>query len=357
MLAYNMVRVYNIIMNSASGRPTDRIPDFIERLAAIPTSQRKRIWGVCMAEKSVMKRASYTPAQDEAPQRYSIAGLKNILTAYRNALRERFPASHPVFSYIRLSVDDDEEYHADLREKVATAHTMLRPIDDEALVAVALAIAAKPRDVHPMALVGALLLLTGRRTIEVLKTGVFTPITTSSTTMTFGGQAKRRDFVASDYTISVLGPPLLIATAIDVLRDRANTANLTNQQVNAKYSKHIGREVATGFKDANGMALIPMELRKAYSTISFAWLAPPEISMNAYFAQQLGHSPLDLYTALSYVAFYPIGQKRAFLVDHRTAVGDAIDAQLAALAAELDPETRTQIAERIERLREVHAGI
>lgn len=45
--------------------------------------------------------------------------------------------------------------------------------------------------------------------------------------------------------------------------------------------------------------------------------------MSAYFARILGYSPLDLYTSMSYVLFYPVGQKREFLHDHGEALRDA----------------------------------
>jgi hypothetical protein len=60
-----------------------------------------------------------------------------------------------------------------------------------------------------------------------------------------------------------------------------------------------------------------MELRKVYATTAYAWYCPSAVSMNAYFARILGHSPLDLFTALSHVQFNPVGQKRCFVVHRR----------------------------------------
>jgi hypothetical protein len=53
---------------------------------------------------------------------------------------------------------------------------------------------------------GALLLLTGRRSVEVLKTGTFSPSRTRRSVVG-GGQAKRRDLAVTDYTIPVLAEP------------------------------------------------------------------------------------------------------------------------------------------------------
>jgi hypothetical protein len=56
---------------------------------------------------------------------------------------------------------------------------------------------------------------------------------------------------------------------------------------------------------------------------------------------------------MSYVLFYPVGQKREFLHDHREALRDAIEAQEAALASEPDEKVRGYITERIVSLREL----
>jgi hypothetical protein len=330
--------------------PTQRVPGFVERLAAIPLDEPKRIWGLCMAEKSLLKRYRY--ADGDEIKSYSLSGMKNVLTVYRNAVRDRLGVTHPAFKYLRLSNDDMEEYREDYREKVNEDHTNLRPIDDEALVDTAVTIAKQAKSVDTMELTGALLLLTGRRSVEVLKTGTFAPSTTRRSVV-FGGQAKRRELEATDYTIPVLADPKLVLAAIDVLRTREDTSAITNQQVNGRYSKYLGRAVARRFADNDGVALIPMELRKVYATTAYAWYCPSAISMNAYFARILGHSPLDLFTSMSYVLFYPVGQKREFLHDDRNALRDAIEAQEAALAAEPDETQRGYIAERIVNLREL----
>ena len=60
---------------------------------------------------------------------------------------------------------------------------------------------------------------------------------------------------------------------------------------------------------------------------------------------------------MSYVLFYPIGQKREFLHDHCNALRDAIAAQEAALAREPDETQRGYIAERIVNLRELAVAL
>jgi Telomere resolvase len=91
---------------------------------------------------------------------------------------------------------------------------------------------------------------------------------------------------------------------MEVLRSRLNTAAMTNQNVHDRYSKYVGRAVSRIFTDHSGVPLTPSELRKAYATTACAWYCPSTLSMNAYFARILGHSPLDLYTSMSYVLFW-----------------------------------------------------
>jgi len=334
--------------------PAQRVPGFVERLAAIPLDEPKRIWGLCMAEKSILKRYRYADGGEW--KTYSLSGMKNVLTIYRKAVRDRLGEVHPAFKYLRLSNDDMEEYREDYREKVAEDHVNLRPIDDEALSAKALDIAKRATAVDPLELVAALLLLTGRRTVEILKTATFSPVSTRHSVF-FAGQAKRRELEVPDYTIPVLAEPELVLSSMETLRSRLDTTELTNQQLHNRYSKYIGRAVSRTFADDTGVPLIPMELRKAYATTAYAWYCPDAISMNAYFARILGHSPLDLFTSMSYVLFYPVGQKREFLSDHSHALRDAIAAQEAALAAELDETQRGYIAERITSLRELAAAL
>jgi hypothetical protein len=334
----------------AKVKPSDRVPGFVERLAEIPLDEPKRIWGLCMSEKSVLKRYRYADGGEW--QTYSLSGIKNILTVYRKAVRDSLGESHPAFKYLRLSNEDMEEYREDYREKVAEDHVNLRPIDDEALVGIAVDIAKRAETVDPLELAGALLLLTGRRTVEALKTATFSP-SPKRHSVFFVGQAKRRELEAPDYTIPVLADPKLVLAAMDVLRSRLNTATMTNQNVHDRYSKYVGRAVSRIFADHSGVPLTPSELRKAYATTAYAWYCPSTLSMNAYFARILGHSPLDLYTSMSYVLFYPVGQKREFLHDHREALRDAIEAQEAALANEPDEKVRGYITERIVSLREL----
>ncbi len=331
--------------------PSARIPLFIDRLRAIPPDEKKRIWGLCMAEKKAIKKYRYV---DGAELRgYSLSGIKNIFTAYRKAIQEAF-GDHIAIDHFRLTDAEMDEFREDYRVKVSDDHTNLRAIDDEALVAIATEIAEAAETCDTMELAGALLLLTGRRPVEVLKTGVFLSTPARNHVM-FGGQAKRRELEtdAANYAIPVLAPPAIVLAAVKALRRREITTNLTNQGVNGRFSKYLGRAVARRFFDKAKTPLQPIELRKVYATISYAWYCPQTVSMNAHFAQVLGHSPLDLFTALSYVQFYPVGQKREFLSDHRNALADAITSQEAAIASEPDATQRGYIVDRVAKLRDL----
>ncbi len=331
--------------------PVRRIPRFMARLAAIPRDEPNRIWGTCMAEKSRLKTYEYEYEPNKFT-RYTVPTVKNVLTAYRKAVIEELGADHPALEILTLSLKDQEEFRQAGLIQTYDDHTNLRPIDPDKLVGIATELIKIPDDVHVMTLAAALLMLTGRRFIEIIKLGVFSGATRRRS-LVFAGQAKTRNAETAQtepYVIPVLANPTLILKAIDVLRRRTNVADLDNQKVNGRYSKHLGTHAAQLFHDANRMALIPKELRAAYATTAFAWYCPNGTSMNAYFAAILGHSFLDVVTSVSYIDFYPLAQKRAFVTDHKRALSDAIAAQEIALEAEPDPAKRPFIEERIEML-------
>ena len=331
-------------MNTTNGSDADRkIGAFIDFLAALDKSDTKTIWAKVMSEKAAIKRTGHT-----------IATQRKTITGYRNAIRERLGTTHPALKYMNLSIDDMEDLREDYKQRVSESHGNLRPVDCEALVATATAIIRDPAKAgHPMRVAAALLLLTGRRVTEVLKTGEFMA-GDKKRTLQFCGQLKQSDSADdAPYTIPVLADPALVLSAIDYLRTVADCSEIDNQKVNARYSKYVNAAVADLFADAKGGRLMPKDLRAIYATAAYAWYAPVTVSLNAYVARILGHSPLDLITSLSYVKFYPLGEKRAFVSDVRWSLDVAIALQEDALEAETNPVTQGYIRERIASLEAV----
>lgn len=347
--------------------PIHRIPDFLRRLDAIGRNNASELWGVCMAEKRVLKGYGY-----------SIGALKRTLTDYRKAITARFGASAPALPFMRLSLEDMEELRDGYRATVTTAHGQLRPIGMDAFLETAEAVLSQGDSQHPMRLAAALLFVTGRRTVELFLAGTFRP-SPKRRTLVFDGQAKTRGAASAQlepYEIPVLADPRLVLNAIAQLRRRLdeepepgrgrprNTADprdddatAARKLVNGRYSKVIGTFSAELFRDGDDAYLTPKDLRAAYATVAYVKYAPATVSMNAYFSRILGHSPLDLITSLSYVKFYPIGEKRAFASDVRWAIDAAIALQEDALEKATDDTTRGYIRERVTQLQAAAAAL
>lgn len=330
---------------------TARIPDFIASLREIPSSEKNRIWAACMGEKSVLRNAEYLERGSNRRVKFTVSAIRRAITDYRNAIREALGNNHHALSVMRLSVDDAESLRVDYLETISETHTNLRQVDCQELAEIATALVSDPASKKPMEVAAGLLLLTGRRVTEVLKTGVFTA-GPKKRTLTFAGQLKKEKagsepIETPPYVIPVLCDPKLILAAIEWLRRAAPCGDITERGVNDRYSKVINAAVKTHFTDAKKGALMPKDLRAIYATTAYGWYAPTTISMNAYFARILGHAELDLATSLSYVKFAPTGEKRAFVSDFRWSLDVAIELQRDALEDEADERVKGFILERI----------
>ena len=171
-------------------------------------------------------------------------------------------------------------------------------------------------------LVAALLLLTGRRTVEICFSGEFTVVSERDDVLLFAGQAKGKGTDKPPYEIPVLADPREILSAIEVVR--ARFAFASNADVNSKKAKEIGdaaRQVFGG--DYN-----PQELRKVYAAIAYHDYDQsepnPRLSEPAYFAAILGHGDGDVQTALSYMAYFVQGDFDRWLRNFQDGMRDMI---------------------------------
>jgi len=319
--------------------PTARIPAFIARLRALDKSETKSIWGLCMAEKGVLKRTGH-----------AITSQRRVLTEYRNAVRKQVGVTSPALAYLQLSLDDMEGLRDEYLATVIESHTNLRPLDAVFVVERATSIVKEPRTHKVQEVVAALLLLTGRRVTEIWKTAEFHPSDKKKTVYFLGQLKTKENEAAPAYLIPILAEPAIIMAALDNVRARADCTDLDNDAVHNRYSKPVNAATALHFADDNGVKLTPKDLRAAYAAIAYGWYAPVTITTSAYYARSLGHSPLDLITSLSYEIFYLKGQKRAYVADYRWSLDVAMALQEDAFDAEPDPIKQGYIRKRIETL-------
>lgn len=129
-----------------------------------------------------------------------------------------------------------------------------RRVDGRALLAAARAGIAESKQ-DPIDLALALMLLTGRRTCEILN-GASTFAIEGEHALRFGGQAKRRGGGGADYVIPTLAPAARVAEAWHALRALQGQAVLSNEATSRRYQGTLSRRVAAAWPQvgcAHGM--------------------------------------------------------------------------------------------------------
>lgn len=153
----------------------------------------------------------------------------------------------------------------------------------------------------------AIALTTGRRMIEIFKTGIFTEV--EERRMLFGGQAKRACLGEdTPYMIPVLAPANIILTALNRLRRMKSCANvvededdekfLSNKVVNQKWSNSCN----SAARRILGASRHFHDLRSIYAVIAFNAALPHKWSQNAFISRVLGHAGLQ--NSLSYSSIH-----------------------------------------------------
>jgi Ti-type conjugative transfer relaxase TraA len=205
----------------------------------------------------------------------------------------------------------------------------------------------------------AIAALTGRRPVEILKTGEF-QVGFGPNEIIFSGQAKTRDETGrarDGYEIPALADRDAILEAVANLRaelsvptKRAETplSELDASELNDRVGKSL-RQIAQ-----REFGMTPQEIRAAYATIAHARFAP-ERGTFAYFAQVLGHNALDDKTGLSYAKYAVRGKEQVTLRGMERGRSEMLDA-LRQQLLEHDATTREQdpmrgyLQERIARM-------
>lgn len=159
----------------------------------------------------------------------------------------------------------------------------------------------------PYTLAVAIMGLTGRRPIEVLKTACLRPL--NGHYMFFSGQAKTKNSPTAQksYPIPVLAPPREIASALDLLRKLLPLASRENEQISQSFYHRLLSRVQifqNCIDDNSGVSLNCRSLRGIYVASAYELFnISNKASFNAFASRVLGHSKLDLNTANSYTYF------------------------------------------------------
>lgn len=138
-------------------------------------------------------------------------------------------------------------------------------------------------------------LVTGRRAVEILKTGKFTMRTADE--CTFSGQVKKGSVPAAPYRIPLLTTFARVQKAVARLRKQKPCDDLSNAEVNAKYANSLSTAVKRFFNEPYRFH----DLRSAYAVICFHTITNPCFTLNYFASKVLGHS--DLGESLHYNAW------------------------------------------------------
>jgi hypothetical protein len=141
-------------------------------------------------------------------------------------------------------------------------------------------------DEKPMPLIAALLLATGRRTIEILKTANFSlddNMSPDGYECVFDGQAKQGLTPTPPYTIPLLAPYWLVKEALDKVRAKIDADKFTADKLHQKYANAIGKATMK-FAATN-----PHDLRAIYAVMCYS-MNTTKASMIGYIAGILGHT-------------------------------------------------------------------
>lgn len=164
------------------------------------------------------------------------------------------------------------------------------PIDVGKLSAILLPALSDP-EAKLNAQICALLLATGRRTIEVLKTGDFYLAPDMDSTgyfAMFKGQAKASLFGTEDYKIPLLAPFYMCRAALDRIQNVTLPVvkDLSTDKANNVYARGVGNYL----KQVTKLDLVPHDLRSLYAMSQYKLLENKRPSLIGFISRILGQT-------------------------------------------------------------------
>lgn len=224
----------------------------------------------------------------------SLSQQRNLMTDVRNAIKQRLGEDHFALESMNFAPDEWTHINHSIEDRVAEqneSQVILSPGTVNAIVYRATNLLAS-REWADIA--AGLAVLTGRRHTEILKTAEFE--FKSAYSVMFTGALKRRN--EADGLLKIEIPTLCradyVLTAIAKLREILPTANLSNTQVNSKYSDPVTRACDRHFAElvppTTGRDKLYTHLfRKVYATIAHYFYCPRWVSDWEFKAHIQGH--------------------------------------------------------------------
>lgn len=228
-----------------------------------------------------------------------LSSKKRAISRYRNAIKAALGLECEVLKIFKLTLDELKEFNHQKELQKDHDHTHLKPLEPIDTTEKAIELLHTKGSYTKVAI--ALCLLTGRRSVEILKTAKFTYV--SDDRILFEGQVKKGDLECQPYEIPVLYDASEIIKALEYVRQLTNFADLSNDAIHSRTNKTMNEAAKKHFGSIiKGVSV--KSLRSAYAEIVSFWHKPNHISKAKFMAGVLGHSELDKSTAQSYEDFY-----------------------------------------------------
>jgi integrase len=224
----------------------------------------------------------------ELMQNYKLATVLSYLTEYRKAVVTAFPEKNkallnclrPAAAKIRKRA---EKYTNKVQMRTETGGQI--EIDAAACISVAKGLISSESYLERVV---GLLLLTGRRSAEILKTAKFEAVTGKTKTVLFAGQLKKKGETDSPYQIPILAGTRETFKALNSIRAaKPEFAELSEMELNQKCANGLNKYCKKHFADLLGSDCTPHDLRKAYAAI--AYKATKNQSFRMFAKAILGH--------------------------------------------------------------------
>ena len=242
-------------------------------------SQLQTLRNLCKREVESLRSGGFT-----------INTVKTFLSSYRNAIRERLDGEEQSYTlkYLTLTKEEWDWLKQTSADRTNREMGNLRPIHEDGKIE------AARKSLHDSSYsrqAVAMMLLTGRRSIEILKTAKFSVIPGEPNKVLFEGQAKSLDERPA-YAHYVVGgvPATEIVTAIGELRAKCDFTKLEPIEVNSKCAKTLGEMTEKLFgTDEKGGKIKPKDLRSIYKEAVCLDFKPGNVAKSLFVAEQLGH--------------------------------------------------------------------
>jgi Telomere resolvase len=216
---------------------------------------------------------------------------RNLMTDVRGAIKAQLGENHLALESMNFTVAEWTMINTPIADQVARRNENVVLLDNsEAIVAQAVRL-LEQREWAEVA--AGLVVLTGRRSSEILGTANFR--SKSQWSVTFTGALKRRgEAQILAFEIPTLTTADRVITALAKLRQMCPTEGLSAEQINQKYAQAVATACDRHFSN-----LVPHRdgrdnlfthlFRSVYAAIATHWYAPPTVDANEYKAAIQGH--------------------------------------------------------------------